>query len=154
MIVRRLAAAAIFVTTLTALSVAQERQWMLDTNDTESYLIFGVPETDDVGVSFWCTLRSGRVRLFLPDAGPGLAVGKDVTFNLQAGEESFALTGRVSANEEAASTSIEAEFGVGEPVLAALGATDRFALEIAGDRRVFPLVEADLESFLSLCRPE
>jgi hypothetical protein len=154
MIFRRFAVAAILVTTLTSLSAAQERQWMLDTNDTESYLIFGVPETDDVGVSFWCTLRSGRVKLFVPEAGPGLTVGNDVNFKLQAGEESFGLTGRVSANEEAASTSIEAEFGAGEPILAALEATDRFALEIAGERRVFPLIDADLESFLSLCRPE
>ena len=36
-------------------SLAQERIWTLDQTDAEVYLVFGVPETDDVGVSFWCT---------------------------------------------------------------------------------------------------
>ena len=48
------------------LSLAQERIWTLDQTDAEVYLVFGVPETDDVGVSFWCTQQSGIVKIVFP----------------------------------------------------------------------------------------
>ena len=38
---------------------AQERDWALDASDQEAYLIFGVSDTDDVGVSLWCRTRKG-----------------------------------------------------------------------------------------------
>ena len=55
-----------------SLALAQERVWNLDQTDNEVYLVFGVPETDDVGVSFWCTLQSGIVKLYIPEAGPDI----------------------------------------------------------------------------------
>ena len=45
---------------------AQEREWSLDVSEEEAYLIFGVPDTDDVGVSLWCPVGKGVVRLYLP----------------------------------------------------------------------------------------
>src|SRR5262249_43377919 len=63
---------------------AQERQWVFDTNDEDAFLTFGVPETDDVGISFWCKIQSGEARVFLPEAGEELKPGKKVkiTFNV------------------------------------------------------------------------
>ncbi|MDO8353983.1 MAG: hypothetical protein Q7T14_11020, partial [Aestuariivirga sp.] len=52
------------------LSLAQERVWTLDQTDAEVYLVFGVPETDEVGVSFWCTQQSGIVRLYFHESDP------------------------------------------------------------------------------------
>ena len=52
------------------LALAQERIWNLDQTDQEAYLVFGVPETDDVGVSFWCTLQSGIVKIYVPGRRP------------------------------------------------------------------------------------
>ena len=40
---------------------AQEREWMLDASDEDAYLIFGVPETDDGGISLWCRIGKGTV---------------------------------------------------------------------------------------------
>ena len=51
---------------------AQEREWIFDTGDEDAYLVFGVPESDDAGVSFGCTLQSGEIRIFLPEAGDDL----------------------------------------------------------------------------------
>ena len=45
---------------------AQEREWVLDTSDEDAYLIFGVPDSDDVGVSLWCPIGRGVVNLFVP----------------------------------------------------------------------------------------
>lgn len=36
---------------------AQEREWSLDASDQEAYLIFGVADSDDVGVSLWCPAK-------------------------------------------------------------------------------------------------
>ena len=57
------------------LAMAQERIWNLDQTDQEAYLVFGVPETDDVGVSFWCTLQSGIVKFYVPETDPDLETG-------------------------------------------------------------------------------
>jgi hypothetical protein len=46
--------------------LAQEREWNFNTGDEEAYLVFGVPESDDVGVSFWCTIGRGDIGIFLP----------------------------------------------------------------------------------------
>ena len=43
----------------TASTAAQERQWTLDASDEDAYLIFGVPESDDVGLSLWCPIQKG-----------------------------------------------------------------------------------------------
>ena len=46
-----------FVTLLVStLALAQERQWSLDTVNNQVFLVFGVPESDDVGLSFWCDI--------------------------------------------------------------------------------------------------
>jgi hypothetical protein len=90
--------------------------------------------------------------LFVPEAEPSLKVGTETEFKLQAGDENLVLKGKVSDNEEAGTTSIEAELAANDPIFSVLSATDRFAVETAGQRRVFPLVDADVESFLGLCR--
>ena len=61
--------------------LAQEREWAFDTGEADAYLVFGVPETDDVGVSFWCTIGSGEIRVFFPEAGDSLSAGQAVKWN-------------------------------------------------------------------------
>ena len=50
----RLVFAVIVMVLATGGPSAQERQWSLDAGDQDAYLIFGVPDSDDVGVSLWC----------------------------------------------------------------------------------------------------
>ena len=74
-----------------ATAFAQEREWTFDTNDEDAFLTFGVPETDDVGVSFWCKMQSGEARVFLPEAGEGLTPGRNVkvTFSVAGAKFTF-----------------------------------------------------------------
>jgi hypothetical protein len=133
-------------------SLAQERTWALDQTDAEVYLVFGVPETDDVGVSFWCTQQSGIVKLYFPESDPELKPPVEVNFEMEVAAKIYPVKGRTAFNEESPGTSVEAELKATDPVFSALQAANRFALKIGSRRYVFPLGEADFEGFLDVCR--
>jgi hypothetical protein len=132
-------------------SLAQERIWTLDQTDAEVYLVFGVPETDDVGVSFWCTLQSGIVRLYMPKAGPDFKPGMSVNFELKVATKTYPLKGKTAFDEESTGTSLEAELKATDPVFFALQAANYFAVKIGSSNHVFPLGEADFSNFLDIC---
>ena len=131
---------------------AQERQWTLDASDSDAYLIFGVPESDDVGISFWCPVQQGEVNIFLPEASARLHPGADVSLTIKAGEESAEITGKSEVNLEAGLTSVEAKAPVTLQIFAAMLTADRFRVVIDGAETIFPLVDADLDGLLNLCR--
>ena len=118
----------------------------------EAYLVFGVPETDDVGVSFWCTLQSGIVRLYVPEADPDSETWQmSVDFELEVAAKTYPLKGKTALNEEAAAISLEAELKTTDPVFSALQEANHFAVKVGASNHVFPLGEADFPSFLDVC---
>ena len=132
-------------------ALAQERIWTLDQTDAEVYLVFGVPETDDVGVSCWCTQQSGIVKLYFPESDPTLKPGVEVNFKLEVAVKSYPLKGKTAFNEESAGTSLEAELKTTDMVFAALQTANRFAVKAGSTSHVFPLGEADFPTFLDVC---
>jgi hypothetical protein len=132
-------------------SLAQERIWTLDQTDAEVYLVFGVPETDDVGVSFWCNQQSGIVKLYFPNSDPKLKPGTEVNFKLEVGGKSYPLKGKTAFNEESTGTSLEAELKTTDPMFAALREANRFAVKVGASNHVFPLGEADFPTLLDVC---
>ncbi len=89
---------------------AQERDWMLDASEEDAYLIFGVPESDDVGVSLWCRIGKGAVNLYMPVPTKLMPKNKDgaAPLTITAGTETATLRGKADINREAAVSSIEA----------------------------------------------
>ena len=134
------------------LALAQERVWNLDQTDQEAYLVFGVPETDDVGVSFWCALQSGTVKFYVPETDPGLKLSDGVKFELDIAAKTYPLEGKASANEEAGSISLETELKTADPIFSALEAADYFAVDVGASKHVFPLAEADFPGLLDVCK--
>lgn len=132
-------------------ALAQERIWTLDQTDAEVYLVFGVPETDDVGVSFWCTQQSGVVRLYFPESDPQLKPAVEVNFELEVAGKSYPLRGKTAFNEESTGTSLEAELQTTDPMFAALQTASHFAVKAGSTSHVFPLGEADFPTFLAVC---
>jgi hypothetical protein len=132
-------------------SVAQERIWNLDHTDQEAYLVFGVPETDDVGVSFWCTLGSGIVKIYIPEGDPSLKPAVSVDIKLEIASKTYPLKGKTSVNEEAATTSFEAELKTNDPVFSALREANHFAVKVGASNHVFPLGEADIPGLIEVC---
>jgi hypothetical protein len=147
----RLAISLSIIAVLAASAAAQERQWELNTSEEDAYLVFGVPETDDVGVSFWCPLHSGEVRLFVPEGDDSLPRNTTIDFAIEAEGKSFAFKGKTVPNEEAGTASLEASFQVNDPLFAAMQKSDRFRITIAGKDQIYPLGDADVAGLLRLC---
>ena len=137
---------------------AQERAWTLDASDEDAYLIFGVPESDDVGVSLWCPIGKGVVNLYLPVPTAELARLQEATkekaapLTITAGSETATFRGKADVNREAAVSSLEVEIEVQHPLVAALTKADRFTVKSGETEIVFPRYEADVEGLLELCR--
>ncbi|MFO1033906.1 MAG: hypothetical protein U1E15_07495 [Hyphomicrobiales bacterium] len=133
-------------------TLAQEREWSLDAQDEDAYLVFGVPESDDVGVSFWCKLGSGHVKLFFPEGAPALKPDAQEKFEIAANGKTFSLSGRTANNELLGTVSIETETGVQDEVITALLSADRFSTEIAGHETIYPLVDSGLDELVNVCK--
>lgn len=132
---------------------AQERQWQLDAAGTDAYLVFGVPETDDVGLSLWCKIGSGTIKLFFPEGSASLKPDTKADFKVTIGDHTYTLQGTTSANLMTGATSIETEVKAGDALIADLSKADRFSTDIGGHALTFPLIEADLQGLIKLCRP-
>lgn len=132
---------------------AQEREWTLDASEEDAYLIFGVPESDDVGVSLWCPIGKGVVSFFLPiptEQAPK-GEGKALPVTVSAGDVTEKLRGQVDYNPESALSSVEAQIAVDHPLVKAMRETDRFSVKAGGQDVIFPLFGSDLEGLLALC---
>ena len=133
---------------------AQERDWALDASDQEAYLIFGVSDTDDVGVSLWCRTRKDMVNLYVPRPTVELEqLGRrKVPLTVKAGEETATFAGKIDLNRGYPSSSVEVEMPVDNPLLKALEKADRFSVKIGDQEVVFPLYNAHVTTLLGLCR--
>lgn len=130
---------------------AQEREWRFETGENEAFLTFGVPETDDIGLSFWCTPRSGEIKLFLPEVGGDAKPGADVKLRIKAGSRDATYDANTSTNEESGGVSAESRFRSGDPIFTDLQKADRFSLSVGGETWNFPLDNADMLALVDAC---
>lgn len=131
---------------------AQEREWLLDAADEDAFLVFGVPETDDVGVSFWCKIGSGKVKLFFPEGSAELQPDSTADFTVTISGKTHTLKGTTTANAMTSATSVETELQIDDALLRELEQADRFAAKIGSHETTYPLVDAGLGSLFKLCR--
>ena len=132
---------------------AQEREWTFDTAEEDAYLSFGVPETDDLGISFWCKMQSGEARVFLPEAGEEVKPSKNAKMHFTVDGTTYTFDATTTMNEEAGVPSAEATFPVTDKVFAAFKKADRFSVRVGKDEAVFPLEGADIDGFVRACSP-
>lgn len=145
-----LAALALLISSLPA--AAQERQWIIDSSDQDAFLVFGVPESDDVGISIWCSQQSGKSKIFLPNASEHLKLNHKGNMTLTAGKVTVKLSGQVSDNQMDGTRSLEVELATDHPLYAAMQKADRLRVKVLDNVQVFPLAEADIAGLLKLCR--
>jgi len=133
---------------------AQEREWSLDASDQEAYLIFGVADSDDVGVSLWCPAKKGIVNLYVPRPTAELQKlsRRKVPMTVNVGAETATFAGKIDVNSAAPTSSVEVEMPVDSPLLKAMTTADRFSVKVDSQEVVFPLYDADIAGLLTLCR--
>ncbi len=133
-------------------SLAQERIWNLDQTDAEVYLVFGVPETDDVGVSFWCTQQSGIVKIVFPGVGPHAETWRGGRF--QAGgrrPNPIPSKARPPSMRNRQEPALKPNSKQPTRCLQPCKTANRFAVKAGSSNHVFPLGEADFPTFLDVC---
>jgi hypothetical protein len=140
---------ALLLVALASSAKAQEREWTLDRTDQDVFLVFGTPETDDVGVSFWCRIGSKKLRLFLPVESKPAAYNTSLMVTIHGHE--FTLPVAASQNEMTDGNTLEAEFEVTSPMVKALQDNNYFIVAYAGAKSSFPLVNADTAGLIRLC---
>lgn len=131
--------------------LAQEREWIFDTAEEDAYLVFGVPETEDAGISFGCALQSGEVHIFIPEAGEDLKPDLKIKLTISVGGRTFAYDAMTAANEMSATTSAEAPIPAADALFTELANADRFAVRVGTEENIFPLEGADFESLVRAC---
>jgi hypothetical protein len=132
-------------------ALAQEREWIFDTADEDAYLVFGVPESDDAGISFGCPLQSGEIRVFVPEAGEDLKPDQKIKLSIGVGGKNFTYDAMTAANEMSATTSAEAPIPAGDALFTELRKADRFTVKTGTEENIFPLEGSDFESLMRAC---
>ncbi|WP_119392579.1 hypothetical protein [Taklimakanibacter lacteus] len=130
---------------------AQEREWIFDTGDEDAYLVFGVPDSDDAGISFGCTLQSGEIRIFVPEAGEDLKPDDKINLVVTVGGKDFSFAGVTTPNEMSGTTSAEAVMRADDPIFPELRKADRFTVKTGREENTFPLEGSDFESLVHAC---
>lgn len=126
-------------------ALAQERQWVLDVAGEDVFLAFGVPNSNDVGVSFWCRIGEKDVSLFSP-----LVHGeRHPKLNLVVGNTRFPLHAKINKNVGA--TTIEAPLRPQKKIIDALKTAERFEVSLGKHVVTYPLADADFTGLMKLC---
>jgi hypothetical protein len=126
---------------------AQEREWILDAETDDVFLAFGVPNTDDIAISLWCSKGTDQPKFFA--ATPFLQSSvKSPTAHIEVGSQSFDFALNAQAGPK---TTVETQKILPGEFLQALQNQDHVTVTIAQHKSVFPLDGADVKTFLKLC---
>lgn len=133
---------------------AQERQWSLDASGEDAFLVFGVPETDDVGLSFWCKIGSGTVSMFYPVPWTDLKDNATVRIRVEAGRTKLVLRGKATSSSEGGKASLEVTLRPDSEIFTAMKNNEYVVLRVLAHKASYPLEGTDIDGLLSLCLQE
>jgi hypothetical protein len=147
----RLLSLIVALTLLSGQARAQERVWSLDATGEDAFLVYGVPESDDVGISIWCKIGTGKTSLFFPVTWAQLKNEENIPVDVNLGTTEFKLSGKVTSGATLDGSSIEAEIPTSSTFYEAVKSADRIRLTVGAHKSVFPLADAEIDSLLRLC---
>jgi hypothetical protein len=130
---------------------AQERQWSLDASEREAFLVFGVPDTDDVGLSFWCEIGKPRISIFAPVPHGALKKDQRLHIDLDFGDDKFHIIAKGSHAPNSTAASVEALVDPNGTVMKAASQAESVSITALGHKASYPLVDADFEGLLRVC---
>ena len=131
--------------------LAQEREWSLNSTDTQSYLVFGVPDTDDVGLSFWCETGKTTLSAFLPEPVLKLKRGQKVTMKLVVDGKTTSLPAVADKDDGTGIFTVEGKFSEKSPLLDDLKKGDSVTVSVLSHSSTYPLGDADFDALINTC---
>ncbi len=133
---------------------SQEREWSLDATEREAFLVFGVPNTDDVGLSFWCEIGSKKMSAYLPASFGNIKHGEKTTMNILVDGKQFKIPAKAAREGEGSKFTVEGHFTATDKLVASLQDAQEVAIAIKGHTAAYPMTDADFPGLLSACRGE
>ena len=130
---------------------AQERQWTLEASDKEAFLVFGVPETDDVGISFWCEIGPGKISLFVNNGPSNLKPSQTTKILVNLDGKKFSVKAKVTFDQKTFKPSVEGKFSIDDPLLLAAERANTLRVTLAKQTNSYPLVDAEISGLRRTC---
>ena len=134
-----------------ATSLAQEREWTLNASDKEAFLVFGVPDTDDVGISLWCEIGTNKFSVFVNNVAGRLKEGQSTTMLVDIDNKKFSVKAKAAIDKLGLSKSLEGQIPSNDPILIAAKNGSTLKTTILGHTNTYPLIDADLTGLLRTC---
>ena len=132
-------------------SFAQEREWTLNASDKEAFLVFGVPDTDDVGVSFWCEIGTNKFSIFVNNIAGQLKEGQSTNMTVEIDNQKFSIKAKAAVEKSGRSKSLEGQIPSNSPILKAAENGSALKTTIQGHTNTYPLIDADVTGLLRTC---
>jgi len=133
------------------LAQAQEREWSLDATDQEAFLLFGVPNTDDVGISFWCKIGSKIISAYMPASFAKLRAGETTMMNLSVDGKIFRIPAKTAQDSTKGKFTVEGSFSAKDKLVESLTSGQQLSVAIKGHLASYPLNDADFPGLISAC---
>ena len=146
-----LCVAFLYLVALNSSAFAQERQWSLDSNDQNIFLVFGVPDTDDVGLSFLCKAGHRELVVLFQINAPTLRSGMRNRLRVKASGQEFTIAAKVTPNQTPDSYAIEGQINLDDNIWKALTTSEDVAFTINNQTAIYPLTDANFVGLKSFC---
>ncbi|MDE2445204.1 MAG: hypothetical protein KGO94_03425 [Alphaproteobacteria bacterium] len=128
---------------------AQERTWSLNASDKEAFLVFGVPDTEDVGISFWCEIGTNKTALFINNVIGRIKANQTTTITVGVDSRVFKLKAKAAVDHPGQRPSLEGVMPNNAAMLKSLQLASSMKLTVLGRTDTYPLIDAD---FIGLAR--
>ncbi len=134
-----------------AVSIAQEREWTLNASEKEAFLVFGVPDTDDVGLSFWCEIGTNKLSIFVNNISGQLKQDQSATIAIEIDNKKFSVKAKAAVEKLGSLKSLEGQIASADPILKAAENGSTLKTSILGHTNTYPLIDADFTGLLRTC---
>jgi hypothetical protein len=132
-------------------AVAQEREWTLNTSDKEAFLVFGVTDTDDVGLSLWCEIGTNKLSVFVNNIGGQLKQNQSTNMAIDIDGKKFNIKAKAAVDKFGRSKSLEGQIPSNDQLLKAAETGTSLKTTIQGHTNTYPLIDADIAGLLRTC---
>ena len=147
----RLTTALFVLLTATQTTHAQEREWSLSASEKEAFLVFGVPDTDDVGISFWCEIGTNKTSMFINGGPAQLKQNQNTIVKIAIDEMVFTVKAKAALDRQGARPSLEGQMANADPLLKAAESGSVLKITVLGQTHTYPLIDADFTALKRNC---
>lgn len=139
-----------FLTT-SHIALAQEREWILNASEKEAFLVFGVPDTDDVGLSFWCEIGKNKTSLFINGAPLQLKQNQSTNIKVTIDDKVFVVKAKAAVDRQGRRPSLEGQLRNDDPLLKAAQNGSVLKVTVLTQTTTYPLIDADFAGLQRTC---